>query len=173
MISSFPILNWTSYFPPHGIGSPVAETNLVPYGSNKGISHSKHLSNKFVLMMVTPDPESTKNLHVLPFIYMGTNIPDSFLLVFVLIRASFVIELSPISFSTLLSPLYKGKELPISKSTLFSTTISLSTRLPFSWAFVPLISNEVGLSLTSDDFRPLKSTSDSFHAHSQSLTFPY
>lgn len=164
MISSFPILNWTSYFPPHGIGSPVAETNLVPNDSNKGISPSKHLYNKYVLLMVTSDPESTKNLHFLPFICMGTNIPDSFLLVlcrttsFVLIRASFVIELSSTSFSTLLSPLFKGKELPISKSTLFSTTISLSTRLPFSWAFVPLISNEVGLSLTSADFRPLKST---------------
>lgn len=164
MISSFPILNWTSYFPQHGIGSPVAETNLVPNDSNKGISPSKHLYNKYVLLMVTSDPESTKNLHFLPFICMGTNIPDSFLLVlcrttsFVLIRASFVIELSPTSFSTLLSPLFKGKELPISKSTLFSTTISLSTRLPFSWAFVPLISNEVGLSLTSADFRPLKST---------------
>lgn len=59
----------------------------------KGISPSKHLSNKFVLMMVTSDPESTKNLHFLPFICMGTNIPDSFRLVlcrttsFVLIRA--------------------------------------------------------------------------------------
>lgn len=164
MISSFPILNWTSYFPQHGIGSPVAETNLVPNDSNKGISPSKHLYNKYVLLMVTSDPESTKNLHFLPFICMGTNIPDSFLLVlcrttsFVLIRASFVIELSSTSFSTLLSPLFKGKELPISKSNLFSTTISLSTRLPFSWAFVPLISNEVGFSLTSADFRPLKST---------------